>query len=44
VPQGILFYGVRVPSDGIVTMKVCNLSGGTMSAISNLPIRIVTFG
>ena len=43
-PQGVLFYPVRVPSDGTVTLKICNLSGGTMPAISNLPIRVITFG
>jgi hypothetical protein len=42
VPQGILIYGVRVASEGVVTLKVCNLSGGTMAAVTNLPIAVVT--
>jgi hypothetical protein len=41
-PQGILFYGVRVPSNGVVTVKVCNLSGAAMPAITNLPVAILT--
>lgn len=41
---GTLISGARVPSNGTVTMKVCNLSGGTMPAIVNLPLRIITFG
>jgi hypothetical protein len=44
LPEGILLYGVRVPSDGTVTLKVCNFTGGTMPAFSNLPIRAITFG
>jgi hypothetical protein len=44
IPEGILIYGQQVPSDGIVTMKVCNMSGITMAAISNLPVRVITFG
>jgi hypothetical protein len=42
--EGILIYGARVPSTDTVTMKVCNLSGGTMAAFSGLPIRTITFG
>jgi hypothetical protein len=44
LPQGILIYGTRVPSNGTVTMKLCNLSGGAMAAINDLPIRVITFG
>ncbi len=44
LPEGILIYGVRVPSAGTATMKVCNLSGAAMAAISDLPIRIITYG
>jgi hypothetical protein len=42
VPQGILIYGVRVQSADTVTLKVCNLTGGTMAAITDLPIAVVT--
>lgn len=44
VPEGVLIYGVRVPTDGHVTMKVCNHSGGTFPALVDVPIRTVTFG
>jgi hypothetical protein len=43
IQNGIVLYAQRVPSDGHVDMDVCNLSGTTMNAISNLPIRVVTF-
>jgi hypothetical protein len=42
VPEGILIYGARVPSANTVTIKVCNLSGSAMAAITNLPIAVVT--
>jgi len=41
-PAGVLFYGVRVPSNGHVTLKVCNFTGGAMPAISNLPVTVIT--
>jgi hypothetical protein len=41
-PAGVLFYGVRVPSNGHVTMKVCNFTGGVMPAITNLPVSVIT--
>ena len=44
LPEGILLYGARVPSNGVVTLKICNLSGGAMPAITDFPIRIITFG
>ena len=37
-----MLYGVGVPTNGTVTLKVCNLSGGAMAAISNLPVAVVT--
>jgi hypothetical protein len=40
----MLLYGVNVPADNQVTLKVCNLTGGTSPAITNLPVRVVTFG
>jgi methionine-rich copper-binding protein CopC len=43
-PEGMLFYGVRVPTNNHVTLKVCNLSGGTFPEIANLDIRVITFG
>ena len=42
LPEGVLIYGVRVPSNGNVTVKVCNFSGGTMPAITNLPVSVIT--
>jgi hypothetical protein len=41
---GLLIYGSRVPTDGTVTMTLCNMSGGTQAALVDFPIRIVTFG
>jgi len=43
-PEGMLFYGVNVPADNHVTLKVCNLTGGTSPAMSNIPVRVITFG
>ena len=39
-----LIYGPRVPSNGHVMFDVCNFSGTTQAAISNLPVRVITFG
>ena len=44
LPPGMLMYGQRVPADGLSTMTVCNLSGATMPALTDFPIRTVTFG
>jgi len=41
-PAGVLFYGVRVPSNGHVTLKVCNFTGGVMPAIVDLPVSVIT--
>jgi hypothetical protein len=41
-PAGVLFYGVRVPSNGHVTLKVCNFTGGAMPAIVGLPVSVIT--
>jgi len=41
-PAGVLFYGVRVPSNGHVTLKVCNFTGAVMPAITNLPVSVIT--
>jgi hypothetical protein len=40
--SGILIYGVGVQSDGVGVMKVCNFTGGTMSALTSFPIHMVT--
>lgn len=42
VPEGILIYGVRVPANGVATVKVCNLTGGVMPAFTNLPVSVIT--
>lgn len=42
--QGITFTAQRVPSPGKVSVAVCNLSGETMTAISKLPLRVMTLG
>ena len=42
--DGVVIYGQRVPSDGHVTFSVCNFSGGTQAAISDIPVRVITFG
>ena len=42
--DGILIYGQRVVSDGHVTLDVCNFSGTIQAAITNLPVRVITFG
>jgi hypothetical protein len=44
VASGILIMGSRVPSNGHVTMPVCNFTGGTFPVITDLDIRIITFG
>jgi hypothetical protein len=42
--DGIVIYGQRVPSDGHVTFDVCNFSGTAQVAISEMPVRVITFG
>jgi len=42
--EGMLFYGVRVPSDDHVTLKLCNLTGDTSPEMDNIPVRVITFG
>jgi hypothetical protein len=41
--DGVVIYGQRVPSDGHVTFDVCNFSGTTQSAISDIPVHVLTF-
>ena len=38
-----MLYGQRVSSAGHVEVDACNFSGTTMTAISNFPVRVVTF-
>jgi len=42
--QGIVLYARRVASAGHVEVAACNFSGGAMTAISDLPVRVITFG
>jgi hypothetical protein len=42
--DGVLLYGQRVSSDGHVMFDVCNFSGVAQTQISDLPVRIITFG
>ena len=44
VQNGITLQAAGVPADGNVLVNVCNLSGTTMTAISDLPVRVVTLG
>jgi hypothetical protein len=41
--DGVMIYGQRVSSDGHVTFDVCNFSGTTQAAISDLPVHVLTF-
>jgi hypothetical protein len=41
--DGVMIYGQRVPADGQVTFDVCNFSGTTQSAITDLPVHVLTF-
>jgi hypothetical protein len=44
IQNGIVLYANRVSSAGVVEVNACNFSGGAMTAISDFPVRIVTFG
>ena len=35
---------MRVEAAGSVEASVCNLSGAAMTPITNLPVRVYTFG
>jgi hypothetical protein len=39
-----LLYAYGVPSKGHVTMNACNFSGTIMTPISDLQVRVTTFG
>lgn len=43
MPDGVFFYGTRVTSSSNLVAVLCNLSGGAMPAINNVPVRILTF-
>ncbi|GAA5156674.1 hypothetical protein GCM10023340_45160 [Nocardioides marinquilinus] len=40
--DGVFFYGTQVASPSSTVVMLCNLSGGAMNAITNLPIRLIT--
>ena len=42
--NGVLLYAKRVESAGHVEAAICNFSGTTMTPITDLPVRVVTFG
>lgn len=44
VHAGMQFTSVRVKAANQVTIKVCNLTGAPSPGITNLPIRVMTFG
>jgi hypothetical protein len=37
-------YGLRVFTTGHVEVAVCNFGGGTMTALDNFPVHVITFG
>ena len=41
LPSGMMIYAQRALTDAI-HIKVCNLSGATSAAITNLPVRVIT--
>jgi hypothetical protein len=43
IQNGILIYAQRVKSAGTVEVDACNFSGTSMTAISDFPVRVVTF-
>jgi hypothetical protein len=40
---GMVLYGVGVPADNQMTLKVCNFTGSASPAINNLPLRVMWF-
>jgi hypothetical protein len=44
VQNGRVFVASRVPSDGQVTVNVCNVRGTTMTPTNDLAVRVMTFG
>jgi hypothetical protein len=43
IQNGILLHANRVASAGHVEVNACNFTGTTMTAISNFPVRVMTF-
>jgi hypothetical protein len=43
IQNGIVLYAQRVASAGHVEVNACNFSGTSMTAISNFPVRVMTF-
>ena len=43
IQNGIVMYANRVVSAGQVEVNACNFSGTAMTALSNFPVRIITF-
>lgn len=43
IQDGVVMYAEGSHTDGHVTMDICNFSGTSMTPISNLPIRLMTF-
>jgi hypothetical protein len=43
-PEGMIFYGFRVRAAGVVVLAVCNFTGGSSPVITNLPVRVITYG
>jgi hypothetical protein len=43
IQNGVFLYAMRVASVGHVEASICNFSGTTMTPISGLPVRVVTF-
>lgn len=41
-PNGVIFYGARMSSDGRTEVKVWNSTSESTAAISGLPVRIIT--
>ena len=42
--NGVFLYAMRVEAAGQVEASICNFSGTSMTPISNLPVRVITFG
>jgi|SRR6185369_3684460 hypothetical protein len=43
IQSGVFIYAMQVPSLGHVVASACNMSGTTMTPISDLPVRVITF-
>jgi hypothetical protein len=44
IQNGIVLYAQRVASAGHVEAVICNFTGTAMTAIDDLPVRVITFG